>query len=90
MPTLEFGPAEVKLMKEARRFERDAVRKPHYRARCLDCIWEWQSSDDDSEPSGAEDRANAHAAVQRHKTEVVFDIIAVHYATFHPAAAESR
>lgn len=86
MPTIPNDLINVKLLKEARRFNREEIRKPRFRARCEDCIWEWQSSDDDTDPKGAEDRANAHMANERHKVEVVFDLLANHHKSFHPAA----
>lgn len=77
----------VKLLKEGRRFEREHVKKPSYRARCEDCIWEWQSDNAAEDARSAEDRANAHSTIERHRTEVVFDLLGIHYTSFHPSVA---
>lgn len=78
----------VKLLKEGRRFERESVKKSSYRARCKDCIWEWQSENAAGDPKSAEDRASAHSTIERHRAEVVFDLLGVHYAAFHPSVTD--
>ena len=97
MPTLAPPDSEfnAKLRKENARFERESIKNAVYRAVCTQCEWTWKSehATEDLEAGrtlmaslAAEDRANAHAAIERHEVDIVFDLIGCHYTTIRPAA----